>query len=209
MVETFHQLSEAAKAGGGDRTEVELLVGIGRGPLERAQRQVERILTLARNELVVGVAIAGDEKACTIESLRDPIAHLRDAGLGIEIHAGERSGPESVWDALSHGQPERIGHGLRAFDDERLLGEIRARDIHLEFCPTSNLCLGAVADIHSHPIARARELGLNFSVNTDDPGPFACTLSSEFALLERELGFSRSDFEQIRANAWRSRLVRQ
>jgi adenosine deaminase len=207
MVGLFEQLRAAASAGGRNQCEVALLVAIGRGPLQRAERQVERILTLARRRLIVGVAIAGDERACTIESLSTLIARLRDAGLGIEIHAGEFSGPESVWDALQHGKPDRIGHGVHAFEDDRLLDEIRTRDVHLEFCPTSNLCLGAVPDIQSHPIVRARDLGLSYSVNTDDPGPFACTINSEFALLERELGFTHADFEQIFANAWRSRFT--
>ncbi len=38
--------------------------------------------------------------------------------MGIEIHAGEWSGPESVWDALEYGKPDRIGHGVGAFEDE-------------------------------------------------------------------------------------------
>ena len=49
-------------------------------------------------------------------------------------------------------------------------------------------------------------VGMNFSVNTDEPGPFACSLTSELELLEQELGFTPSDFARIRNDAWRSRF---
>jgi adenosine deaminase len=158
--------------------------------------------------LISGVAIAGDETACTIRAIAPVLARFKDAGLGIEIHAGEMAGPESVWDAIEHGRPDRIGHGLAAFSDPRLLETLAARNLHLELCPTSNLRLGFATDIRTHPIVRARELGLSFSVNTDDPGPFDCTLTSELELLERELGFTAADFERIRINAEAARFRR-
>ena len=206
VIERFVALREIADRTAGGLTQVELLVAIGRGSRERAVRQAGQILALKREGLIAGVAIAGNETACTIESIADLLDGFRGAGLGIEIHAGEFAGPESVWDALTHGRPDRIGHGVRAFEDDGLLDELRRRDVHLEFCPSSNVCLGVVPDISRHPIVLAKTLGLNFSVNTDDPGPFGCDLDSEFRLLEEALGFVRPDFELIRANAWRSRF---
>jgi adenosine deaminase len=117
-------------------------------------------------------------------------------------------GPESVRDALQHGSLDRIGHGLWAFDDEALVGELCARKLYLEFCPTSNLILGAVADLRRHPIVRARQLGMDYSVNSDDPVPLGCSLTSEFELLEPELGFVAADFAKIHENAYRSRFGR-
>jgi adenosine deaminase len=207
VVHRFRALKEAASDAGNGAIAVALLVAIGRGRVERAKRQAQRIEALARHELVVGVAIAGDERACTIESMAPVVHQLRDAGLGIEIHAGEMSGAESVWDALKHGMPDRIGHAVRAFEDEQLVEELLRRDTHIEFCPASNLCLGVVPDIERHPLTRARDLGMNFSVNTDDPGPFGCSMDSEYARLERDLGFTAPDFERIHANAWRSRFT--
>jgi adenosine deaminase len=206
VLERFEGLRKIADHASRGVIRIELVVAIGRGPRERAQRQAEQILALRRAGLICGVAIAGDESACTIGSMADLLDDFRDAGLGIEIHAGEFAGPESVWDALTHGRPDRIGHGVRAFEDGHLLDELRRRDVHLEFCLSSNVCLGVVPDIRQHPVALAKKLGMNFSVNTDDPGPFGCDLESEFGLLEKELGFGPSDFDLIRANAWRSRF---
>ena len=38
--------------------------------------------------MLAGVAVAGDELACSIRDLAGPLAELRAQGLGIEIHAG-------------------------------------------------------------------------------------------------------------------------
>jgi adenosine deaminase len=205
MVQRFEALRAAADRASGDRTEIRFLVAIGRGSIERTERQAARILRLARTGLVVGVAIAGDENACTIRSLVPFIDRFRDAGLQIEIHAGEMAGPESVWDAIEHGHPDRLGHGTRAFEDPRLVDRIGELGLHLELCPTSNVCLGVIPSFEHHPIARARDLGLSFSVNTDDPGPFGCTLTSELRLLEG-IGFRRADFDRIRTDAMAARF---
>jgi adenosine deaminase len=205
-VERFRAVRETVDAAAGGLITVELVACIGRGPPERAASQTEQILRLAGQGLVVGVALAGNETACTVKSLAPSLDRLRDAGLGIEIHAGEQGGPESVWDALEHGRPDRIGHGVRAFDDERLVEAIRERGVHLEFCPTSNVRLGVVRELRDLPIARARELGISFSVNTDDPGPFACSLESEIALVEEAFSFTSEDRAAMLANTWRARF---
>jgi adenosine deaminase len=209
VLDRFRSLKNAAAEAGKGAIGVALLVAVGRGRIERTRRQAKRIVALARHALVGGVAIAGDERACTIKSLAPVLHELRDAGLGIEIHAGEMCGPESVWDALEYGQPNRLGHAVRAFEDEQLVDELLRRDTHIEFCPTSNLCLGVVPNIEKHPIGRARELGMNFSVSTDDPGPFGCSMVSEYALLARDLEFTALDFGRMYANAWRSRFTRE
>jgi adenosine deaminase len=129
---------------------------------------------------------------------------FRGLGLGIEIHAGEFAGPASVWDALQYGAPDRLGHAVAAFEDEALVQTLLERRIHIEFCPTSNLRLGVVRQIEQHPLGVARELGLEFSINTDDPGPFECSLTSEFELVQRTFGFTAGDFERVFQSALRA-----
>ena len=156
--------------------------------------------------LIVGVALAGPERGYPVKPFHSTFARFHRAGLRIEIHAGEWCGPESVWDALEHGYPDRIGHGVSIFQDPRLLDVIQERNIHLEMCPTSNLVTGSVACIAEHPIGRARDLGLGFSINTDDPGPFGCSMESEYALLSEEFGFTDGDFDRVYRNALEARF---
>ena len=187
--------------------QVEFLVATGRNkPPERMAELEKLFLTLYQADLIVGIALAGPEAGNPVRPFRRSLARFREAGLGIEIHAGEWCGPESVWDALEYGFPDRIGHGVSVFQEQRLIEVMRERDIHLEMCPTSNLKTGSVEAMENHPIQQARDLGLNFGVNTDDPGPFENSIQSEYELLARYCGFQMQDFEAMFHNAIRSRF---
>jgi adenosine deaminase len=201
---TFRQWVTEQEAG---EIQIEFLMAFcrPRSP-ETVAQLAEKTLVLYQAGLLVGIALAGREQGHPIKPFQKSLAQLKEAGLGIEIHAGEWCGPESVWDALEHGYPDRIGHGLSIFEDLALLEAIRERGIHLEMCPTSNLVTGAVGRIEEHPVGRAKELELDFSINTDDPGPFGCSMESEYALLARVFGFTERDFARIYRNSLNARF---
>ncbi len=197
LVELFRELRQRADAAAGPALEVALVVCIGRGPPAKLEKQFPRIVALHRQGLICGVALAGAEDRFPVRPLQPFFERFHDLGMGIEIHAGELAGPESVRDALEFGRPDRLGHGVAAFEDPALIESIGERRIHLEFCPTSNRRLGVVPHIADHPIRRAYELGLELSINTDDPGPFECSLTSEFELVRDTFHFDESDFARI------------
>ena len=187
--------------------QIEFLVAIGRQRSPEAVGQLaEHILALYEAGLVVGVALAGPEIGNPVKPFHKTFARFHETGLGIEIHAGEWCGPESVWDALEYGYPDRIGHGVSLFQDAKLIDIFQERQLHVELCPTSNLKTGSISRIEEHPIRRARELSLNFSINTDDPGPFECSMESEYELLSRVFGFEESDFQRIYDNSLAARF---
>lgn len=197
LVELFAELTRRARVAAGPGLRVELVVCIGRGAPEKLARQVPRIAALRRAGLIRGVALAGKEAGYPVQPLERIFDGFRDLGLGIEIHAGELAGTDSVRDALAYGSPDRLGHGIAAFSDEAVVAEVAERGIHLEFCPSSNLALGVVGRIEDHPIARAHALGLSYSINTDDPGPFACSLTSELTLVADAFGFGEPELARI------------
>ena len=153
----------------GGEIQVELLASSGRNKSpEQMRAHEERILALHKAGLIVGIALAGSERGYPVKPFHSTFARFHHAGLRIEIHTGEWRGPESVWDALDHGYPDRIGHGVSLFSeipdrvqDPRLVDVFQERQIYIEMCPTSNLKTGSVSRIEDHPIARARDLGLN------------------------------------------------
>jgi adenosine deaminase len=204
LLEAFQELRRRVDEIAGSDLRVEFVVCVGRGPKEKLERWVPKIRALSEAGLVCGVALAGREAEYPVRPLQNIFDRFRGMGLGIEIHAGEFAGPQSVWDALQHGIPDRLGHGVAAFEDEALLQTLLERRIHIEFCPTSNLRLGVVRRIEQHPLGVARELGLEFSINTDDPGPFECSLTSEFELVRRTFGFTAGDFERVFQSALRA-----
>jgi adenosine deaminase len=194
----FEQWREWTREMEEEKIQVEYLMVLPR-TLEAAvlELDIENFAELRRADLIVGVALVGMETGDSIERFSDAFAFCRDAGLGIEIHAGEHTGAESVWDALKYGRPRRVGHGLAAFADPELVQFIAQSNVHIEFCPTSNVCTGGVADLQRHPIRQATELGVSFSINTDDPGAFACSLETEYRLLAETFGFGAVHFQKV------------
>ncbi len=120
-------------------------------------------------------------------------------GLGITIHAGEARGPASVREALALGAT-RIGHGVRAARDMKLLEEIRRRGIGFEMCLTSNIQTGAVRHLEDHPLPVLFREGHRVTINTDDPEVCGTNLVREFEEARR-LGLKARDLDRITDHA--------
>ncbi|MBV9506731.1 MAG: hypothetical protein JO323_17195 [Acidobacteriia bacterium] len=208
FLDAFHRWREWASDLERGRIQVEFILVLPRtlAP-ELLERDTVNALDLHRAGLVAGVALVGVETGESICRFAGSFERWRDAGLGIEIHAGEHTGPESVWDAIKYGKPHRLGHALSAFEDPALLEHIRSQGIHIEFCLTSNLRTSAVTDISRHPIQTAKKLGISFGLNTDDPGAFDCSLQSEYQTASDNFGFTSEDFTAVFRNALAARFA--
>jgi aminodeoxyfutalosine deaminase len=146
---------------------------------------------------VVGFGLGGLEVGAPPEPFAHAFADARAAGLILAPHAGETLGPESVWGALRELQAERIGHGVRAIEDPHLLAELKDRQIVLEINPTSNICLHVYRRLAEHPFPHLDRMGLNVTLNSDDPPLFNTTLCDEYALLVQEFGYGKGDLVRI------------
>ncbi|MBU2580740.1 MAG: hypothetical protein KJ622_03350 [Alphaproteobacteria bacterium] len=210
MVDQFAEFRERATACERGQVQVEFLFLIPRSlPDDLIDKDIARCVALAETGGICGISIAGLERDRPVTRFMRMFDALKDCGLGIEIHAGELGGPDEVAEALDVGRADRIGHGIAAFQDDRLIERLREENVHIEFCPTSNLKMGAVRDMACHPVGRARDLAMNFSINTDDPGAFDCDMASEFALVEQAFGFSKRDFAAIARNSMASRFAKK
>ncbi len=150
---------------------------------------------------LTGFGMAGDENAGQPRDFAWAFDCAREAGLGLTAHAGEWRGPDSVRDTLAHLRVERIGHGVRAIEDPRLVEALVESGTVLEVCPGSNVALGLYRDIAAHPVARLRERGVRVTLSTDDPPFFRSTNRREYEALARAFGWTEADFRSINRDA--------
>ncbi len=155
---------------------------------------------------IIGIGLGGDERQCGSEPFRALYAQADKAGLRLTNHAGETTGPEAIWEALSIGS-ERLGHVLSAIQDPALLEELKAKRIGMELNPTSNVRTGVCPSFAAHPLRRYFDLGLLVTVNSDDPAFFGSDLANEYLLAHTEQGFSREELRQLAANSIRASFL--
>lgn len=121
----------------------------------------------------------------------------RAAGLRSIPHAGETTGPETVWDAIRLLGAERIGHGTSAAQDPALLAHLAETGIALEVCPSSNIATRAVATLAEHPIRAFRDAGVTITVNSDDPPMFGTDLNREYVIAADLLGLDEAGVAEL------------
>jgi aminodeoxyfutalosine deaminase len=125
----------------------------------------------------------------------------REAGLHSVPHAGETSGPATIWSALRDLGAERIGHGTSCTKDPALVEHLAEHRIPLEVCPTSNVRTQQVASVAGHPVRQMLEHGLVVTLNTDDPPMFGATMEGEYHAVATACALQPADLAQLARNA--------
>ena len=160
-----------------------------------------------RPEGLVSFGLGGPELGVPRGAFAEHFAAARAAGLHSVPHAGESTGPESVWDALDLLGAERIGHGIAAVQDAALLDRLRADDVALEICPTSNVCTRSVPSLDAHPLPALVAAGVPVTINSDDPPMFSTTLNDEYLVAAALLGLDESGLAGLARNAVRASFL--
>jgi aminodeoxyfutalosine deaminase len=165
-----------------------------------AAAQVFELAARLRDRNVVGVGIGGDESKGPAEWFRDLYKKAADNGLRLTAHAGETTGPESVWGALNIGA-ERIGHGLAAARDPELMEVMAEKQVPVEICISSNLRTRACLELPQHPVRKFFDQGLMITLNTDDPAMFQTSLNREYEIAQQEFKFSAEHLRELARNS--------
>jgi len=164
-------------------------------------RPIAKCAVETAGDWIVGFGIAGDEMAGKPKDFAYCFDMAREAGLHLTAHAGEWGGAQSVWDALNDLRVERIGHGVQAIDDPKLVQHLADTGVVLECCPGSNVVLGVFPTWKSHPIDKLMARGVKVTVSTDDPPFFGTTMTHEYALLADTFGWDEAAFAEITQTA--------
>lgn len=155
------------------------------------------------NKYVVGISIAGDENSevTKFKDFCEIINEFSELGLKITPHAGELSGPESIWECLDNFKVSRIGHGVRCIEDNSLVNRLIQDKISLEICVSSNIYLGVYKSFSDHPLRDLFDKGLLISLNSDDPPFFETNIFNEYEIAHKEFGFTTKELFRISLNA--------
>jgi aminodeoxyfutalosine deaminase len=160
-------------------------------------------------ETLIGFGLGGPEIGVERPQFKDVFAKARAAGLHSVPHAGETTGPQTVWDAPRELGAERIGHGTSSTQDPALVEYLVENQVPLEVCPTSNIATRAVESLADHPLRQMYDAGMNVSINSDDPPMFNTTLNREYEIAAALLDLDEHGIAELAKNAVRASFMSQ
>ena len=161
----------------------------------------------SKSDNIISIDLGGSEERFPAKPYKSVYERARKMGLHLVAHAGEAAGPDSIWQAVTELEVERIGHAVTAVHEPKLMEHLKKRNIAIEACPTSNLRTQVVNTIKNHPIRVFHNLGLTVTVNTDDPSMFGTDMNNEYLQLHHQLGFSLHELFNLSLNAVNSSFL--
>lgn len=199
--------------------------------LERAEKQMpiatglicilQRILSLDKVDRVTQFAIenkktflaldlADNEEGFEPKHFAPYFEAGRKAGLRTTIHSGEAPNPMAgqwIKDSIEILGAERIGHGIQAVHDPEIIQLLISKNIPLEVCPYSNYLTQAFKTFEGHPLKKLIALNVPVTLNSDDPGMFASTLSDDYYIAHRYQNLNIEDFRKCNSTAYQHSFI--
>lgn len=174
-------------------------------PEEKAFATLQQAMPF--RDLFFAVGLDSSEMGHPPSKFTNVFAKARAEGLLAVAHAGEEGPPEYVWQALDLLKVSRIDHGVRAWEDQRLMARLIEEQIPLTVCPLSNSKLRVYQDMSEHPILQMLEQGALVTVNSDDPAYFGGYVTENFHALHTDLGMTRQQAQRLAENSLNARLA--
>ena len=184
----------------------QLILCCMRGADEAVNRET---IDVTREFLTKGVCcadLAGAEALFFTGDYKSLFAYAAEQGVPYVIHAGEADGPDSMWAAIEMGA-KRIGHGIAAVQDEKLMAYLKEHRIPLEVCVTSNVQTKGAASYEEHPILRMLDNGIVVTMNTDNMTVSGTDLDNEASLIYRHLGMTEQQERAMLENSIRAAFL--
>lgn len=166
---------------------------------ESAMEVLDAVIALGTP--ILGIGLDSAEVGHPPSKFVDVYAKARAEGLHLVAHAGEEGPPEYIWEALDLLGVERIDHGIRCLEDERLVDRLVTERVPLTVCPLSNVSLKAVDHLSNHPLAAMLHKGLNVSVNSDDPSYFGGYVDDNLTGVRDALDLGAGDLVALARNS--------
>lgn len=153
-------------------------------------------------EHLVAVGLDSSEVGNPPQKFENVYRKAKELGFKAVAHAGEEGPAAYIWDSLNLLKIDRLDHGNRSLEDDKLVKELVKREMALTVCPLSNDKLQVVKDMKDHPIKRMLDLGLKATINSDDPAYFGGYMNANFMAITTALNLSKDDLYQLSRNAF-------
>lgn len=173
---------------------------------EEAEKTLDQALPF--RDAFVAVGLDSSEMGHPPSKFQRVFDRARHEGFLTVAHAGEEGPPEYIWEAIDLLKIQRIDHGVRAIEDERLMQRIIDEQIPLTVCPLSNTKLRVFDDMSQHNILDMLERGVKVTVNSDDPAYFGGYVTENFHALYTHLGMTQDQAKRLAQNSLDARLVK-
>jgi len=162
---------------------------------------------LPYQSIIDGIGLDSSEIGNPPSKFKNVYKKAKKAGFKLVAHAGEEGPPEYIWEALDILKIDRLDHGNRSLEDEKLITRLVNAQIALTVCPLSNLKLQVVKDLKKHPLKIMLNKGLKATVNSDDPAYFGGYMNDNFIAIAEALQLDKNDLYQLNKNAINASFV--
>ena len=181
--------------------EIKYLIDVSRTfGLENAMKNLNLVLE-HKSDAIIGIGLGGSEKSGPSKNYEKVFQKAREHGIHFVAHSGEDMGCKEIDETITYLNPERIGHGTSAIQNQELMNFIADYKTPLEVCPTSNLFTRKfVTNIENHPVKQFYENNIFVTINSDDPSLFSTSLVDEYMLLYKKGIFSQNEILDLIKN---------
>jgi len=163
--------------------------------------------SLPFKEHIIAVGLDSSEVGNPPSKFQNVFEEARKEGYKIVAHAGEEGNSSYIWEALTLLHVNRIDHGIRCDEDEKLLVHLKNIQMPLTVCPLSNVKLRAIKEMRSHNILALLRKGLLVTVNSDDPAYFGGYLNENYEAIVENLDISEEELKALVGNAFKASFL--
>ena len=163
--------------------------------------------SLPFKEHIIAVGLDSSEVGNPPSKFQNVFEAAHKEGYKIVAHAGEEGSSTYIWEALTLLHVNRIDHGIRCDEDEKLVEHLKNIQMPLTVCPLSNVKLRAIKEMRSHNILSLLREGLLVTVNSDDPAYFGGYLNENYEAIVENLDISEEELKALVANAFKASFL--
>ena len=156
---------------------------------------------------IIGVGLDSSEKGNPPQKFKRLFEKAIKEGFLTVAHAGEEGPPEYIWDSLNLLKVKRIDHGVQCLKDDKLVKNLKEKNIPLTVCPLSNIKLCIFDKLENHNLKKMLDKGLRVMVNSDDPAYFGGYLNTNLIETSKALKLSLEEVKILIHNSFKSSFL--